>query len=188
MIKLVVGLGNPGQQYEKTRHNVGFLFLDALALERSARWVTVNGVQALVADLNISGNKVILLKPQSFMNLSGQPVGQIARYFKIATQEILVVHDELDFNVGVIKLKKSGGHAGHNGLRNIITHLGSNDFYRLRIGIGRPSSGEVVANYVLSVPSKAELRLLEVAVNKGIGFFDQVVSGGVIEAMCNINA
>lgn len=188
MIKLVVGLGNPGQQYEKTRHNAGFLFLDALALERSCRWVKASGVQGLAAELNIQGNKVILLKPQSFMNLSGQPVGQIARYYKIAVEEILVVHDELDFDVGVIKLKKSGGHAGHNGLRNIVAHLGSNGFYRLRIGIGRSSLGEVVANYVLSEPPKDDLRLLGLAINKGIGLFDQIVSGGAAEAMSNINA
>jgi peptidyl-tRNA hydrolase, PTH1 family len=187
MVRLVVGLGNPGRQYEKTRHNVGFLFLDALALERSSCWAKANGVKAMVAELNIQGNKVILLKPQAFMNLSGQPVGQVARYFKLAVEEILVVHDELDFNAGVIKLKKNGGHAGHNGLRSIISHLGSNDFYRLRIGIGRPSSREAVADYVLSEPPKDDLRLFDLAINRGIVFFDQIVSGGATEAMSKIN-
>ena len=155
MIKLIVGLGNPGQQYEKTRHNVGFLFLDLLVIESGGAWVNESRFQGLFAEIVVAGSKVMLLKPTTFMNRSGGSVGKVARYYKLLPEEILVVHDELDFAPGVVKLKKNGGHAGHNGLRDIIAHLGSGDFYRLRIGIGRPSASAVIADFVLSVTFKS---------------------------------
>jgi PTH1 family peptidyl-tRNA hydrolase len=167
MIKLIVGLGNPGQQYEKTRHNAGFLFLEQLACDLSCSWTKESRFQGWWASGNVAMQKVMLLKPATFMNHSGQSVGAMARYHKINPDEILVVHDELDFEAGLVKLKKGGGHAGHNGLRDIIAHLGSNDFYRLRIGIGRPVIGKSVADYVLSVPSKVEIDSLALAVNMG---------------------
>jgi peptidyl-tRNA hydrolase, PTH1 family len=187
MIKLIVGLGNPGQQYEKTRHNAGFLFLDSLAAERSCIWSNKPGFQGFMSECNIAGEKVLLLKPQAFMNRSGQSVGKVARYYKLEPQDILVVHDELDFDVGVVKLKKDGGHAGHNGLRDIIAHLGSKDFYRLRIGIGRPPTGGVVADYVLSVPSKADGQLVLSAIDQGKGFVDQIVAGDIAAVMNKMN-
>jgi peptidyl-tRNA hydrolase, PTH1 family len=188
MIKLIVGLGNPGQQYEKTRHNAGFLFLDSLVSGRSCMWSNKPEFQALVSVFNVANEKILLLKPQSFMNRSGYAVGKVARYYKLAPDEILVVHDELDFDAGVIKLKKDGGHAGHNGLRDIISHLGTKDFYRLRLGVGRPVSGMNVADYVLSVPAKNEWMLLDAAIEQGKVFVDQIILGDVQSVMSKINA
>ena len=188
MIKLIVGLGNPGQQYEKTRHNAGFLFLDSLAAERSSFWSNKPDFQGLLSECNITNEKALLLKPQTFMNRSGQSVGKVARYYKIALEEILVVHDELDFDVGAVKLKKDGGHAGHNGLRDIIAHLGGNSFYRLRIGIGRPPAGMVVADYVLSAPSKVDSQLIIGAIDTGKDFIDQIIAGDIAAAMNKLNS
>ena len=115
MIKLIVGLGNPGQNYEKTRHNVGFLFLDELIRDAANTWSMQSKFEGLFSEVVIAGTRVMLLKPTTFMNRSGQSVAKIAKYYKIESEEILVVHDELDFNPGIIKLKKGGGHAGHNG-------------------------------------------------------------------------
>lgn len=157
MIKVIAGLGNPGLQYEKTRHNAGFIFLDCLADSMLCRWSTHNQFQAELAEFSIGPNKFILLKPMTYMNKSGLSVGKVLRYYKLEPEELLVVHDELDLSEGVIKLKRDGGHAGHNGLRDIIAHIGSRDFYRLRIGIGRPAVGVNVADYVLSSLSKSVL-------------------------------
>jgi peptidyl-tRNA hydrolase, PTH1 family len=187
MIKLIVGLGNPGQQYEKTRHNAGFLFLDSLVSERSGAWSKKSDFQGQMAECLIAGQKVLLLKPQAFMNRSGQSVGKAARYYKIAPEEILIVHDELDFEVGTVKLKKDGGHAGHNGLRDIIAHLGTNGFYRLRIGIGRPTVGLSVADYVLSSPSKNDWQLMLSAIDNGKAFIDQLITGDFEAVMNKLN-
>ena len=188
MIKLIVGLGNPGQQYEKTRHNAGFLFLDALAQELGCAWSNQARFQGFFAEVIIASSKVMLLKPDTFMNRSGQSVGKVARYYKLHPEEILVVHDELDFNPGVVKLKKDGGHAGHNGLRDIIAHLGSKEFYRLRVGIGRPPAGKVVADFVLSSPSKPELEMLLNAFDFSRGFVGQMVVGDIAAAMNKLNS
>ncbi len=176
MIKLIVGLGNPGLQYEKTRHNVGFLFLRELAVESGCGWVDEARFQGLLSEYKIPTRSVRLLMPKTFMNLSGQSVGKVSRYYRILPEEILVVHDEIDFNTGVVKLKKDGGHAGHNGLKDIISHLGTKDFFRLRIGIGRPSSSDV-ANYVLSVPSKKEFDLIAPALLEGKKLVDNLLMG-----------
>lgn len=188
MIKLIVGLGNPGQQYEKTRHNAGFLFLDSLAIDYGCVWSHKPEFQSIMSTLSLGGEKVILLKPQSFMNKSGGVVGKVARYYKFASQEILVVHDELDFDAGVIKLKMDGGHAGHNGLRDIISHLGVKDFYRLRVGIGRPKPGIEVADYVLSIPGKSDFQLIYSAVDQGKGYMHQIVCGDMQLVMNRLNS
>lgn len=154
MIKLIVGLGNPGQQYERTRHNVGFLFVDYLAAARNSRWSFSGQFQGDLAELDFAGSKLILLRPMTFMNNSGLAVAKVLRYYKIAIEELLVIHDELELADDIVRLKRGGGHAGHNGLRGIIAHLNDKEFYRLRIGIGRPESGKSVADYVLSAPSK----------------------------------
>lgn len=185
MIKLIVGLGNPGQEYEKTRHNAGFLFLDYLY---SGSWLNEIRFNGQTAVLNIGNQQVRLLKPMTFMNRSGQAVGNMARYYKINPEEILVVHDELDFKAGVVKLKKGGGHAGHNGLRDIIAHLGSNEFYRLRIGIDRPASSQQVANYVLSAPSKSENENMFNAFLTLNPYLSEIVSGDISKAMNGLNA
>ncbi len=187
MIKLIVGLGNPGQGYEKTRHNVGFLFLDDLIRETGVSWSMQSKFDGLLAESVISGTKVLLLKPTTFMNRSGQSVGKVAKYYKVTPEEILVVHDELDFNPGMLRLKKGGGHAGHNGLRDIISHLDSNDFYRLRVGIGRPSAGKLVADFVLSAPSKVEYTEIDKALSLGLSFVPQIVNGDLSILMNKIN-
>ncbi|MGZ8143404.1 MAG: aminoacyl-tRNA hydrolase [Methylosarcina sp.] len=188
MIKLVVGLGNPGRQYENTRHNAGYLFLDDLAADLGCSWSSVSRFEGLFSEGSIASAKVMLLKPETFMNRSGQSVGKVARYYKLQPEEILVVHDELDFNVGVAKLKKDGGHAGHNGLRDIIAHLGSNAFYRLRIGIGRPVAGRPVAEYVLSVPAKKEWEMMREAFNYCSGFMHQMIVGDMAAVMNKLNS
>ncbi len=188
MIKLIVGLGNPGSQYDKTRHNAGFLFLDYMLDKFGGSWSADARFNALVADCRISGVKVILLKPQTFMNRSGLSVGAVSRYYKIPVDEILVVHDELDLPVGVVKLKKSGGHAGHNGLRDIIANLSSRDFYRLRLGIGRPVAGKKVADYVLSVPSKVDVELINDCFVWVENFFSRIVGEDVSKVMSELNA
>lgn len=159
MIKLIVGLGNPGRQYEKTRHNAGFLFVDHLANVNRVKWSMNSQFQAEVANLPLHGDKLMLLKPMTFMNRSGSAVGGVLRYYKLEPEQMLVVHDELDLAEGVVKMKRDGGHAGHNGLRDIISQVGTKDFYRLRMGIGRPRNG-AVADYVLSRPSEQALFIL----------------------------
>ena len=188
VIKLIVGLGNPGQQYEKTRHNAGFLFLDRLASELGVFWVSQSKFQCSLAEANIGNTSVMLLKPTTFMNRSGESVGKVARYYKVMPEEILVVHDELDFNPGVLRLKISGGHAGHNGLRDIISHLGSNEFYRLRIGIGRPDQKQDVANFVLSQPTKLESEMIGSAIELVQSFMAQMVSGDIATVMNKMNS
>jgi PTH1 family peptidyl-tRNA hydrolase len=180
-------LGNPSRQYEKTRHNAGFLFLDTLADQLGCTWVNESKFQGIFAQGKIASTPVMLLKPDTFMNRSGQSVGKVARYYKLQPEEILVVHDELDFNPGIVKLKKDGGHAGHNGLRDIIAHLNSNQFYRLRIGIGRPPAGKVVADFVLSSPPKSELELLQVAFDLSRSYISQMVNGDMAAVMNLIN-
>ncbi|AEG02186.1 aminoacyl-tRNA hydrolase [Methylomonas methanica] len=164
MIKLIVGLGNPGSQYEKTRHNAGFLFLDHLAVSYGLGWSVSGQFQGEVASLSSGAEKLLLLKPMTFMNKSGLSVGKMLRYHKLKPEELLVVHDELELPEGVVRMKRDGGHAGHNGLRDIIAHIDSRDFFRLRMGIGRPETpGANIANYVLSRPSSTALSLFGAA-------------------------
>jgi PTH1 family peptidyl-tRNA hydrolase len=188
MIKLIVGLGNPGRQYERTRHNAGFLFLDGLVSGANCQWVKESRFAGLLAEIGVPGGKVMLLKPDTFMNRSGQAVGSVARYYKLLPDEILVVHDELDFDVGVVRLKKDGGHAGHNGLRDIIAHLGSKEFYRLRIGIGRPPAGKAVADFVLSAPAKGEWGSMLSAFDVAAVYLGQMVSGDMSSVMNKLNS
>lgn len=188
MIRLVVGLGNPGQKYEQTRHNVGFLFLDAMFGGLATDWSLDARFEGLVSSCLISGSRIYLLKPATFMNRSGCSVGKMVRYYKLTVDEVLVVHDELDFDVGVAKLKRGGGHAGHNGLRDIISHLSSSDFYRLRMGIGRPRDGKNVADYVLSCPANKEAELLMQVFECCKQPVKQMIAGDIEKAMNGLNA
>jgi PTH1 family peptidyl-tRNA hydrolase len=153
MIKLFVGLGNPGPAYESTRHNMGFEWIDALAAAFNTTLRSERDFHGLVARHAVNGQPVWLLKPQTYMNLSGRSVGALLRFFKILPQEMLVAHDELDLPPGEAKLKFGGGHAGHNGLRDIHAQLGTGDFWRLRVGIGHPGHRSEVSNWVLGKPS-----------------------------------
>lgn len=153
MIRLFVGLGNPGPNYEFTRHNAGFWWLDALARELKTSLTMDKTYHGLVARTVVGGQTVWLLKPQTFMNLCGKSVAALAHFFKIAPQEILVAHDDLDILPGEAKLKLGGSHAGHNGLRDIHDQLGTDDYWRLRLGIGHPGVKSDVIHWVLKKPS-----------------------------------
>lgn len=159
---LLVGLGNPGSKYALTRHNAGFWLVDQFALDRGAQLSGKSKHSGELAQLNISGNAWFILKPMTYMNKSGSSVRSVAQYYNIDPSHILVVHDELDFTPGLIRFKSGGGHGGHNGLRDIIQQLGSNDFKRLRIGIGR--SGNMI-DYVLKAPSKQERDLIDQSID-----------------------
>lgn len=183
MISLIVGLGNPGEKYKKTRHNAGFLFVDALASDKNASFSFDSKFSADVAEVDLNGKRIHLIKPQAFMNKSGMPVAAYARYFQIPVEQILVVHDDLDLDLGVLRLKKAGGHGGHNGLRDIFSQLGSKDFYRLRIGIGHPGDSRRVADYVLRTMDKgAELDVTD-AISTGIVQMQLICDGDCQKAM-----
>ncbi len=158
-MRLIVGLGNPGGKYAGHRHNVGFMVADEIArAHHFAPWRSK--FQGEVAEGVIDGEKVLLLKPMTYMNESGRAVGEAVRFYKLAPEDVIVVHDELDLAPGRIRMKTGGGHAGHNGLRSIITHIGA-DFHRLRIGIGHPGDKARVHGHVLSDFSAEERRWLE---------------------------
>ncbi|MFP4639760.1 MAG: aminoacyl-tRNA hydrolase [Guyparkeria sp.] len=160
-IKLIVGLGNPGQKYDDTRHNAGFWAVDAIAEALGGRWTEERKFSGAVARVPVDGTDLRLLKPATFMNRSGQSVGPLANFFKIAPEEILVIHDELDLPPGRMRLKRGGGHGGHNGLKDIQAALGSADFWRLRIGIGHPGHRDAVVGYVLTRAPKDERKLVD---------------------------
>lgn len=169
-MKLVVGLGNPGRQYEVTRHNAGFWWLDSIADEQRISWSTEARFHGEVGRFRHGGADCWLLKPATFMNESGRAVRAFCDFYKITVSDILVVHDELDLEPGVIKLKKGGGVAGHNGLRDVAAHL-SKDFWRLRIGIGHPGVRAQVANFVLSPPRKEEAELITEAIERSLAIW-----------------
>ncbi len=166
MIKLFVGLGNPGAEYEATRHNVGFWWVDALARDLKVNLVSDRGYHGLVGRTTLHGQTVWLLEPQTFMNVSGKSVAALARFFKIAPEEIMVVHDELDIVPGQAKLKFGGSHAGHNGLRDIHAQLGTGDYWRLRLGIGHPGVKSEVINWVLKKPAPEQRAAIEECVDR----------------------
>ena len=159
-IKLVVGLGNPGEKYNETRHNAGFLFLDELCREFNAPLKTDKNCFGKTAKFDLDGKTVRLLTPDTFMNLSGKAVVAALNFYKINIAEVLVVHDELDLSPGIAKLKFSGGHGGHNGLRDIIAKSGSKDFARLRIGIGHPGHASAVSGFVLKKAPTQDYQLM----------------------------
>ena len=182
MIKLFVGLGNPGPEYEATRHNAGFWWIDALARDRKLTLLPERSYQGLVARMQVGGQPVWLLEPQTFMNLSGKSVAALARFFKIEPHEILVVHDELDVVPGQAKLKLGGSHAGHNGLRDIHAQLGTADYWRLRIGIGHPGVKSEVVGWVLKKPLKEQREAIEDAIVRTLHAFPALVAGEMDKA------
>ena len=180
-IRLVVGLGNPGKEYERTRHNAGFWLVE--------RFATANGVvlrkdakfQALVG--RHDAGSAWLLLPQTFMNASGRPVQMLAGFFKIKPEEILVVHDELDFPPGVARVKQGGGIAGHNGLKDISQRLATHEYWRLRLGVGKPPAGREGADYVLEKPPAEEKAAIEAAIEKSLAVLPQMLAGDLQGAM-----
>ncbi len=164
--KLVVGLGNPGSEYAETRHNAGFWFCERLARELGTAFSKEARFHGLAANARADG--VWLLMPQTFMNRSGQSVAALARFYRIAPAEILVVHDELDIPPGQLRLKFGGGLGGHNGLKDITAHLGTQDFWRLRVGIGHPGDRNEVVNFVLKPPRREESALIEASLDRAL--------------------
>lgn len=188
MIKIVVGLGNPGQQYHRTRHNVGFWFVDSLAVQENIEWQLSKKYNAQIASVNLPCGVVTLLKPMTYMNKSGSSVASYMRYNAIAADELLVIHDELDFLPGTVKLKKEGGHAGHNGLRDIIAQLNSNQFLRMRIGIGRPIGRQSVADFVLTAPAQEDREKIEQACNSILSEFGLLFEKDINYVMNRLHA
>ena len=188
MIKLIVGLGNPGPEYEATRHNAGFWWVDEAARRLQARIVPERPYFGLVARVNRPAGPVWLLQPQTYMNLSGKSVAPLARFFKIAPEEVLVVHDELDLPPGQVKLKKGGSHAGHNGLRDIHAQLGSSDYWRLRLGIGHPGVKAEVVDYVLRRPPSDQREAIEKCIDDSMAALDLLLAGEMDAAVMKLHA
>ena len=181
MIRLVVGLGNPGKEYERTRHNAGFWLVERFASANGIVLRKDNKFQALVGRHESSG--AWLLMPQSFMNASGRAVQMLAGFFKIKPEEILVVHDELDFPPGTARIKQGGGIAGHNGLRDISQRLATPDYWRLRLGVGKPPAGVEGADYVLQRPPAEERAAIDAALERALAVLPQCLSGDIQGAM-----
>lgn len=182
-IQLIVGLGNPGPDYEQTRHNAGAWFVSELADNQHVTLRPVSKFHGLHGTIHLHGHDIHLLIPSTFMNLSGQSVGALANYYKIPPHAILVAHDEIDLPVGDIRLKYDGGHGGHNGLRDIISHLNSNQFYRLRIGVGHPGNSKEVINYVLKPPKKTEREEIDAALQSAQSILPDLLNGHFQKAM-----
>jgi peptidyl-tRNA hydrolase, PTH1 family len=186
VIRLVVGLGNPGKEYERTRHNAGFWLVERFAAKSGVALRKDPKYQALVGRLPDNG--AWLLMPQSFMNASGRAVQMLAGFFKVKPEEILVVHDELDFAPGTARIKQGGGIAGHNGLRDISQRIGSHDYWRLRVGVGRPSSPAEMADYVLHKPSVEEKEAIDGAIDNALALLPQMIAGDLQGAMQKLHS
>ncbi len=190
-MKLVVGLGNPGTKYERTRHNAGFWWVDLIANQARATFRRESRYQGSAAKLSTPGGDIWLLKPETFMNVSGQAVAALASYYKIAARDILVAHDELDLPAGGVKLKCGGGLSGHNGLKSIAASIGTQDFWRLRIGIGHPrdltASEQEVVDYVLHAPRAEEQLDIDKAMSRAMDVWPQMIADEMEAAMLKLH-
>ncbi|OGV26703.1 MAG: aminoacyl-tRNA hydrolase [Legionellales bacterium RIFCSPHIGHO2_12_FULL_37_14] len=175
-LQLIAGLQNPSEQYERTRHNAGRWFLDAILAKEHLSLKKEKKFQGELASIAKDDNNCYLFAPTCFMNLSGLAVKQVMDYYKISPNSILIAHDDLDLPAGTIKLKKGGGHGGHNGLRDIISHLGTTEFHRLRIGIGHPGNKDKVHDYVLSAPSKNDKELINAAIMQALNVLPNILA------------
>jgi peptidyl-tRNA hydrolase, PTH1 family len=190
VIRLVVGLGNPGKEYERTRHNAGFWLVErhaqaaGFALRKDPKFKALVGKK----EGGAAGSSTFFLLPQSFMNLSGQPVQMLAGFFRIKPEEILVVHDELDFAPGVARVKQGGGIAGHNGLRDISQRLGSHDYWRLRIGVGKPPAGTEGGDYVLQKPMAEEKTAIDQAIDRALQVLPEMMTGDIQAAIQKLHS
>lgn len=188
-IKLIVGLGNPGEKYADTRHNAGKWLIERLARRFNVSLNPENKFFGKTARTLLNGKEVRLLVPTTFMNLSGKAVGALASFYRIKPEEILVIHDELDLPAGTAKLKQGGGHGGHNGLKDIVAQLGNNNnFYRLRIGIGHPGHRDLVAGYVLNKPSPADRDALEKVLDEATDCVEMIFKDGMVKATNRLNS
>lgn len=186
-IDLIVGLGNPGAQYEQTRHNAGFWFVEEIARLKGAHFRPETKFSGEVCKVNLDGRDVWLLKPDTFMNRSGQAIQKLANFYKIPVDQILVAHDELDLEPGTARLKTAGGHGGHNGLRDTIAHLGK-DFHRLRIGIGHPGHRDQVSDYVLHRASKDDQIAIENSIDDALRVLPLLVEGSWEKAVHRLHS
>ena len=186
-LKLLVGLGNPGPEHSDTRHNAGFWFLDRLAGNFHAVYTNDNRFYGELARVHYDDTDCRLFKPQTFMNNSGRAVRAIADYFRIPPEQILVVHDEIDLPPGTVRLKQGGGHAGHNGVRDIIESLGNRDFNRLRIGVGHPGNKDQVIGSVLGRPSRADKKLIDEAIDKALELMPLLLAGEYARVMTQLH-
>ena len=197
-IRLIVGLGNPGDDYQATRHNIGFWWVDQVCTQLGTSWRAEAKFHGLSATAHIRGQgqgqgqgqaqEIKLLKPATFMNASGRAVAAICNFYKIAPHQMLVIHDELDLAPGTCKLKFSGGHGGHNGLRDIHAALGTPEYWRLRIGIGHPGDKQQVANFVLKAPGKAEHEAIQQSIDHSIPLLGRLLQGEFERAMLELHS
>ena len=187
LLKLVAGLGNPGAKHAETRHNAGFWFLDLFADQHGIAFTANTGLFGQQARLQYDNNDVRLFKPQTHMNESGRAIQAIMAYYRILPAEMLIVHDEIDLPPGTIRLKRGGGHAGHNGLRDIIECIGSRDFNRMRIGVGHPGDKDRVIGAVLGKPTAKEKKLIKTAINEALAVMPLVLAGEFSKAMTQLH-
>jgi peptidyl-tRNA hydrolase, PTH1 family len=186
-IKLIVGLGNPGSEHEDNRHNVGFWFVDRLCADLRASLRNERKFHGEVARATLGGHELWLLKPMTYMNRSGLAVAALALYYKILPSEILVVYDELDLPPGTAKLKQGGGAGGHNGIKDMIAHLTTPDFWRLRVGIGHPGDKNLVSDYVLHAPSKLDREVIDTTLARALDVFPHIAKGEMPKAMLRLH-
>lgn len=187
-LRLVVGLGNPGSQYAQTRHNAGFMWMDALARQHGGSFRPDGKVHGDLCRIIVAGQALWLLKPTTFMNRSGLAVATLARFHQIPLPMILVIHDDLDLPPGMVRLKRAGGHGGHNGLRDLIAHLGGNDFLRLRLGIGHPGDSREVLDYVLRRAPQSEQALMEQAITDSLDELPRIIAGHWDQAVQHLHS
>ena len=187
-IKLVIGLGNPEPKYDNTRHNAGFWFVDRLAQIDHGSWRHDQKLKAQMSNTAWLGHRLLLSKPNTFMNLSGSAVIASLQFYKLDVTQCLIVHDDIDLPPGQIKLKQGGGHGGHNGLRDIIEKLGTNQFLRLRIGVGHPGEAHRVHDYVLTKPSVEDMISIEHAIDKGLSMMSDIIQGNLSKAMQHLHS
>lgn len=180
-IRLIAGLGNPGSQYDKTRHNAGFWFVDELARRYTGQFAAEKRFSGDVCKLQVGADTVWLIKPMTFMNRSGLAVRQLADFYRIPVEQILVVHDELDIAAGDLRLKQAGGHGGHNGLRDLHAHLGA-AYWRLRLGVGHPGDRNKVVDYVLSRPSADDEIVIRRAIDDAADQIELILQGEMQKA------
>jgi PTH1 family peptidyl-tRNA hydrolase len=181
-IRLIAGLGNPGREYDRTRHNAGFWWVDAIAARKRASWSREAKFHGWTAKVEEGGHEFWLLKPTTYMNESGRSLAAFMRFFRVEPAQLLVVHDELDLPPGSVKLKKGGGTGGHNGITDVAEHLGTKDFWRLRIGIGHPGQKDLVADYVLHEARREEQEAIDPAFDRSLELLPRIASGRLNDA------
>lgn len=187
-LRVIVGLGNPGPKYTETRHNAGFWFIEEVARKYSATFRPDKKFHGEVAKISLEGKEIWLLKPGTFMNRSGLSVQSLLSFYRFTAEQLLVAHDEIDLPPGTAKLKTGGGHGGHNGLRDIISQLGSKDFHRLRIGVGHPGSKDQVVDYVLHDASRDDRILIDRDIDDAVSVMPELASGALEQAMQKLHS